>query len=222
MGKKWTMVAGVVASGAIAVAGLGIAGAVTGGEQDSAAPESLPEPAGTGQSFADAMQEWASCVADAAAARPEAAAAFDPFGACGDLPSPTDSEADESDAEEATLPEPAVNGQAFAAAMQDWAGCVSDAAAARGESESEGRFDPFEACGEIPTPSDFGIGSKPDPLPGPPEGVGGGAPESTPTAGPPAGTPPAAGGGAAPTPWGTAGPPSSVPAGPPSGIGGRP
>lgn len=242
-GTKWSKLAAVLAAGALTAAGFGVAGAVRVAQGDPA-PETLPEPAQRGQSFAAAMEDWATCVADAAAAigTPDAATTFDPFVACGELPHPEDfdivGDFEALDGEEnggengdenggaTSLPEPAVQGQAFAAAMRDWAQCVSDAASALGsDPDAATTFDPLVACGELPHPSDFGIGGGiPEWAPGPPPGVPAPLPDQA-TSGPPEGVstgPPARTQSGAPagTPSGA---PEWVPTGPPAGIpAGRP
>jgi hypothetical protein len=194
--------AGLVAVGAVAAGGLNIAGAIP-GPLGNGGGDNVPEPAQQGQTFAAAMQEWAACVAAAAPAHDPADGEFDPVAACGERPHPSDFDEIGDPDENGTLPEPAQQGQAFAAAMQEWAACVGEAAAAREDAgEDAGRFDPFEACGDLPHPSDFGIGG------GAPEGTPTGAPESIPT-GAPEGTPTGA-------PEGTpTGAPESIPTGAP-------
>ena len=143
-------------------------------------------------------------------------ASFAGVGAAGALPGPAQSAFDDATSsiglgghDEATpaedLPEPAQEGKATAAAKQDaaqaysdavreWTTCVADAAAAH-EGSTE-PFDPVAACGERPSPHDFGLSDLPSQ-------ADGNVPESVP-AGPPSGTP--------------SGPPSSTPSGPPSEV----
>ena len=111
------------------------------------------------------------------------------------------------------LPEPAQEGQAFAAEMQEWAACVGEAAAAReGSDEDSGPFDPFEACPNKPHPRDFGIGNAPADVPsGPPADVPSGPPADVPS-GPPADVP---SGAPADVPSGA---PADAPSGPPAGV----
>jgi hypothetical protein len=215
----WGKVAGVAALGVVSVGGLGAAGALPGlfdvrdndpPVTDTAVGQSVPEPVQRGQGFAAAMEEWAACVAEAGVAHQGPAEAFDPFAACGEVPHPPDFANGDDESDEVDVPEPAQAGRAFAAAMQEWAACVADAAAGRGDSEEKmGAFDPFAACGELPRPSEFGIGG------GPPIGVPTGLPEGVPT-GPPAGV---ATGGPAGVPEGVAtGAPAGVPTGAPGGV----
>jgi hypothetical protein len=228
--------AGLVAAGAVAAGGLNVAGAIPGplSHGNGNGDHGVPEPAQQGQTFAAAMQEWAACVGEAAPEHDSSTGEFDPVAVCGEPPHPSDfDEIGEPDGE-GTLPEPAEQGQAFAAAMQDWAACVSEAAAAREDSDEDaGRFDPFEACGDLPHPPDFGIGGgPPEWAPGPapevpaelPEAAGSGAPAELPS-GAPAGTPTGAPAGTSTgAPAGTStGAPAGTPSGAPSGVpAGRP
>jgi hypothetical protein len=48
--------------------------------------------------------------------------------------------------------------EAHAEAVREWTDCVADAAAANGdEAGTDGPFDPRAACGDMPTPGDFGL-----------------------------------------------------------------
>jgi hypothetical protein len=188
--------------------------------------------------YAEAVQAWTDCVAEAASSQGDESARtkpFDPERACGEHPRPQDFGLAAS-VELEDLPEEAQAGQAraeekhaaataYAEAVHDWTACVATAASSQGGEElRQEDFSPEQACGAHPSPSTFGLGgdegeeqANPD-VTGPPENSppgsqGRGRPGGRPSAGPPAdaGPPPEMG------PPGNAGPPNEP--GPPADAG---